>query len=404
MNVLFLSTENPYPPDHGHRIRTYNTLEYISRHHDVHYRGFIKNISETKNLEPLRKMCRSAEAFVVPDEGSKIRFAISLLGNMVSRYPYSCEKYYTRDMIRSIQKVLDDGRIDLVHFDILHMARYRGICDKTPAVLIQHNVEFLRVKRLSENSDSIVFKLFTHFQYKKLHGFEKEMCARFDSCAAVSDNDMQILKEMSPSANITVIPNGVDTEYFSPGAGEADCRSMVWVGGMKDLYNKEAVDYFCDEIFPTIYREIPDVKFTAVGKVPTRKLLDLASVNGNVKALGYVDDVRPYINSSSVFVAPIKSGGGTKLKILTALSMAKPVVTTSIGAEGIDVNEDEHIIIADDAKVFAQKTVMLLKQPEYAAKMGTKAREVMIEKYGWESVGRKLDRLYRDILKTSREQ
>ncbi len=140
------------------------------------------------------------------------------------------------------------------------------------------------------------------------------------------------------------------------------------------------------------------MKLTVVGKSPPKKLLQLSETNRNVKVVGYVEDVRPYINSSAIYIAPIKSGSGTKLKVLNALSMAKPVVTTSIGAEGIDVKDGEHLLIADDAKVFADKTIELLKNPELAMKLGQNGRRLMIEKYDWEIIGQKMLRVYEELV------
>lgn len=167
---------------------------------------------------------------------------------------------------------------------------------------------------------------------------------------------------------------------------------------MADMYNKEAVNYFCNEVFPLVQEEVKDVKFTVVGKSPTRTLIELSKKNTNVLPVGYVEDIRPYVDTSAVFVAPIKSGGGTKLKVLNALAMAKPVVTTSVGAEGIEAKDGEHIAIADDAPTFARKVVELLRNPERATRMGKNGRDLILDKYDWRMIAREQDKLYRDII------
>lgn len=399
MNVLFLSTENPYPPDSGHLLRTYNILRHAAREHDVYFLGFIKKKEDAAHAEPIRKMCKTADVFVIPDDVSRARLGLSLFLNLFSPLPYISSKYYRKDLNKRMMEIIRNNRIDVVHFDMLHMARYRRKIKDLPSVLVEHNVESLRLRRLSENSKNPILKLFLFYQYIKLYRFERREPRFFDVCTPVSRNDADKLEEMGAGGNLTVIPNGVDTEYFKPGNKKATPQSLVWVGSMSDMYNAEAVNYFCEEVFPLILREMPDIRFTAVGKSPTKKLLRLAAANSNVKAVGYVDDVRGAMERAAVYIAPIRSGGGTKLKVLNALSMARPVVTTTVGAEGIEVVDGEHLLIADDAKLFAEKTIGLLRDPARAAGLGENGRRLMLEKYDWDIIGGKMNSIYEDLLK-----
>jgi len=400
MNILFISTENPYPPDHGHHIRTYNILRYLAKRHSVYFLSFIKNEGELRYLAEIEKFCKSADVCILPDEISKWRFYLSILSNFFSPLPYVAEKYYQRSMKEKIRQVVERNGIDIVHFDMLPLARYRKEAKTIPTILVEHNVESLRVKRLTENSRNTLFKLFMYYQYIKLSAFEKKEVSRFDLCTAVSDEDVNILKKMSSKAKIIVIPNGVDTSYFAPKGENRIERSMIWVGSMADVYNREAMEFFCSEIFPLIQAEIPDVELTVVGKSPPKRLLDLEKGNKNVKVVGYVNDVRPYIDAAAVYVAPMKSGSGTKLKVLNALSMAKAVVTTSIGAEGIHVKDNEHLLIADDPVLFAKKTIELLRDPERAAKIGENGRRRMCDEYDWESIGQRMDEVYHGLVRS----
>jgi len=397
-NVLFLSTENPYPPDHGHYIRTYNILKYIAKDYNVYFLGFIKNKNDFGKVEPIRKMCKTADVFVLPDDVSKLRFYTSLFLNLFSLFPYIAQKYYQKTMVNEIRAIIKHNRIDIVHFDMLHLARYRTEVEGIPAILTEHNVESLRILSLLKNSRNFIFKTFMYLQYLKLKRFEKRVCPDFDVCVTVSEDDLRSLKAMNPSAKFTVVPNGADTSYFAPDGRYPLPDSLIWVGGMDSMYNREAVDFFLNEIFPLIQRKMPDVKFTAVGKSPTKKLLHLAEINKNVNPVGYVHNVRPYINSAAVYVAPIKSGGGTKLKVLNALSMAKPIVTTSAGAEGIDVKDSEHLMIADDPVFFAERTINLLRNPEYAARLGKNGRRLIVKKYDWGIIGKRMNKIYDEVI------
>ena len=398
MNILFLSTENPFPPDHGHYLRTYNVLKYLAVHHNVFFLAFIKSEEELNNVEPIREICKSADVFIIPDNVSKIKFLISLLLNFFSPLPYIAQKYYRNDMRQKVREILKRERIDVVHFDMLHLARYRNELDGIPSVLTEHNVESSRILTLLKNSSNFIFKSFMFLQYVKLKKFESLACKDFNVCVAVSETDKSMLETMSPSARFVVVPNGVDTTYFAPDELCPDANTVIWAGSMNDMYNSEAVDFFLDEVFPLIHQEIPNIKFTAIGKAPTKKLLSLAKRNKYAIPVGYVDDVRPYINSAAVYIAPIKSGGGTKLKVLNALSMAKPVVTTSVGAEGIDAIENEHLLIADDPRAFAEKTIYLLKNPEFASRLGANGRKLIVKKYDWKIIGEKMNRIYDGLL------
>jgi len=237
MNVLFLSTENPYPPNHGHHIRTYNTLKYIAKRHDVYFLSFIKKVEDSDHIEPIKKICKSADFFIIPDDISKIRLIISLIINIFSTYPYVVQKYYRKEMLNKMHEINNTNKIDLIHYDMLHLSRYHDDFKNTPSILIEHNVESLRVKRLMENSKNYLFKFYMWLQYLKLFRFEKSSCSVFDYCAAVSENDKAILRKMNSDANIIVIPNGVETSYFKPSNTNIEPNSLVWVG-LQDRFRR----------------------------------------------------------------------------------------------------------------------------------------------------------------------
>jgi sugar transferase (PEP-CTERM/EpsH1 system associated) len=396
MNILFLSTEVPYPPNHGHYIRTYNILKYLAQRYDVHFLGFIKK-QEKIEMEPINKICKSTKVFDIPDSVSRPRLILSLFRNLFSRYPYIAQKYYSVNMEKEIRRIIENDKIDIIHYDMLHLARYRDCVGNIPSVLTEHNVESERVYRLAKNSHNIVFKLFMYLQYIKLRNFEKKAISEFDLCITVSANDMQTLSEMSPDVHFEEIPNGVDTSFYTPDSEVSFNKSLVWAGGMKDFYNQQAVLFLLESIYPIIKAYMPGIRMTLVGKCNSERILSLAKRN-SVHMTGYVEDVRPFINSASVFVAPILSGGGTKLKVLNAMAMAKPVVTTSVGAEGIEAQNGVHLIIADDPAEFAEKTVYLLKNPGIARKIGENARSLILEKYDWKVIGPKMIKIYEETI------
>ena len=395
MKILFLSPESPFPPDHGHHLRTFNILKTLSNQNEIFFLGFAKHKRELEYVKELKKFCVSVDLLLVPEVKWKI--FLSLLFNFFSPLPYTVQKFVHKKASKRIKQIVRENKIDIVHFDLLHMGTYYKDVRNLQKILENHNVESLRMLRWAQIEKNVLTKLYLYLQYLKLYRFEKTTCPKFDKCTVVSDFDQNVLMKMSPSASFVKIPNGVDVEYFKPQNVEFIENSLIWTGGLGDANNSNAVHYFLDEILPLIQLKIPNVKVRFLGKAMTTKVLSKAQENPNIQAIGYVDDVRPHIHRSSVFFAPLLSGSGTKLKVLNALSLGKAVVTTSIGAEGINVKNGENIVIADDPREFADKTVYLLQNPEIAKNMGGKARQVVEKYYDWRIIGQKIYNVYNNV-------
>ncbi|MDZ7336504.1 MAG: glycosyltransferase family 4 protein [candidate division KSB1 bacterium] len=398
MKILFLSTENPYPPDHGHHIRTLNILEGLAKQNEIYFIGFAQHQKELAHCTYLENLCKNVLIFRIKQGIFKWRYYLRLSLNLFSRYPYTVQRYLMSDVKKAIAQMISKNDIDLVHVDMLHLAAYHDEIGERACVLVDHNVESLRMRRWMTVETNIIIKLYIYFQYLKLKHFEKQMCAVFDRCVVVSDVDKEILCKMTGTDNFTVIPNGVDTEYFKPGNTNYDPYGLVWVGGMEGPYNRDAVIFFIDDIFPLIETKIPTARVTFVGASPPAKLIKKAKENSNVKVVGYVDDVRPYVDQAAIFVAPIRSGSGTKIKILNALAQQKAVVTTSIGAEGIDIIPDQHFMIADSAREFADAIIYLFKNQHRIVELGRNGRKLVEEKYSWQQINRQVERLYQALV------
>lgn len=294
---------------------------------------------------------------------------------------------------------MTEKNIDFVHVDILPLAIYYYEFKHLPKVLVNHNVESLRLYRWMKIEKNIFKKLYLYIQYLKLARFEKTMCPKFDRCVVVSEDDRQVLKKLCAFDNFVLLPNGVDIHYYqAQEAGKMIDHRLIWVGGMRFAYNADAVDYFLEEIFPLIQVRIPEVKVSFIGNFPTPKLLKWARNNKSVIVHGYIDDIRPYMQEATVFIAPIRIGSGTKLKVLNAMAMEKAVITTTVGAEGIKATPGEDLLIADSPLEFAEKTVFLLQHPEIVRKIGKNARKVIEEYYDWEVIGKKMHELYEDVV------
>ncbi len=395
MNILFLSTENPFPLDHGHHLRTYHVLKALAEVHTVHFIAFTQDNSGSKYKPQLQAFCKSVDIYKLKYRGWRQAF-LSVL-NLFSSLPLIAQKYYDTQVASRIKELIVAHKIDLVHFDLLHLAQYRKTINGLPSILVNHNVESLRVFRWSKVERNLLMKLFLRYQYSKLKKFEKKVCLEFDRCTVVSETDKEILTKLCGRGNFVIIPNGVDVHYFHASNAVPVANTLVWAGSMSGAYNRDAVIYFLEEIWPLIQNEISNTRVTFVGSSPPEILKRMAAQSVNVECTGYVEDVRPYIEKSAVFIAPLRSGSGTKVKVLNAMSQGKPVVTTAIGAEGIEAQPDEDIVIADDPAEFARKTVYFLKHSEEAKKIGQRARSLIEKKYDWEVINRTIRQVYKEF-------
>ena len=394
MNILFLSTENPYPPDGGHHLRTFNVLKILASRHKVYFVGFAQDKSEFKYIPEIKKFCETVDIYKVSETGYNRAFFLLACKNVFSKQPLIAQRYFIPEARRRIKQLLVEGSIDLVHMDMLALGLYRGILGDTPVILTNHNVESLRIYRWMQIEKNLAIKCFLFYQYQKLRAFEQRICPEFDRCIVVSEYDRNYLKNLCGVDNFVVIPNGVDVRYFKPESGEVRRDHLVWVGGMTGPYNSDAVDFFIEKIWSLLKDKVPGATIDFAGGGPTQMLRNKALEDKSVHVLGFVPDIRPIVHRASVFVAPIRIGSGTKIKILNAMAQAKPVVATTTAAEGIDVTPDENILIADDPEEFAKKILYLFRNEEMRRRIGEKARELMERKYSWDVISENIHKTY----------
>ena len=314
-------------------------------------------------------------------------FYLELGLNLVSSHPYAIKKYEAAAMSREINELARKDAFDLLVCDFLAPAANvpRGLT--TPTVLFQHNVEAMIWKRHYEVQTNPVKKAYLYGQWQKMRRFEKEMCRRFDSVIAVSAEDREQMKHEYGAEAVFDVPTGVDTEFFRPsGTVKAKPHSMVFTGSMDWLPNEDAIRYFVREIMPLIKKQVADATLTVVGRNPPPALVDLSKEDPSLIITGRVDDVRPYMESAAAYIVPLRIGGGTRLKIFEAMAMEKPVVSTTIGAEGLPLTDGVELLLADEPAAFADAVIKLFKDSRYAQQLGERAATVVRENHGWRQV------------------
>ena len=332
------------------------------------------------------------EVITVPHTPSAkftVGFYVDLVKNSFSVLPYFMQKYRSREMREAILAQLRARKFDVVVCDFLMPAINFPDRLGTPSVLFQHNVEAQIWQRHYEVQRNPVIKAFLWRQWRKTFNYERLTCQKFDLVVAVSPEDAALMHKNYGAENLAVVPTGVDTEYFSSGKdGMARGFNIVFTGSMDWLPNDDAIRWFATSILPKIRREVPDVSLTVVGRDPSASLVDSFRHDASIRFTGRVEDVRGFMDQASVYVVPIRIGGGTRLKIYEAMSMGLPIVSTTVGAEGLSFSNGIDIVIQDDADSFAGAVIELLSDNALARKMGAAAERRARTELDWQNVAR----------------
>jgi sugar transferase (PEP-CTERM/EpsH1 system associated) len=400
MKLLWVKAGGLLPPDTGGKIRSFNILKQLARKHDITLFTFYPEHSG--DLHPAGSEMFSKLVCVplpLPPRrslGEYARYARMLLAGR----PFTIDKYFYPEVRRRYTALLASTAFDLIVCDFIFPAPL--IEWKTPPskILFTHNVEAQVWARHSKIASNPVVKLACWLESRALQRAERRYVQLADYVLAVSENDRASFAQYADPHRISVIPTGVDTEYFQPGVPSGSVPEQpdttVFTGSMDWMPNEDGVAYFVEKILPLIRREIPEAAFWAVGRRPPRRLQSLAS--HSVVVTGAVEDIRPYLAKAALCVVPLRSGSGTRIKIFEAMAMGKAVVSTSMGAEGLPVRHGDNIILADDPADFARQVVDLLRDPPRRQQLGHAARQLVEENYGWPAVAAYFDRIIQAAL------
>ena len=403
MKILYLSLRFPYPPHSGDRIRTYNILKHLSRRHSISFISFVQSPQEANCMGQLREYCDQIRTI----EFSELRAYGNCMLYFSFAEPFQVVYWHSQEMQRQVNEMMDKNGFDIIHAQFFRMAQYTmGFADNRK-ILDSCDSYWLNLSRRARLDRGLSWPLLK-VEANRVKIYETEVARRFDMVTMVSPLDRDCLLSVNSDIPVSVVPMGVDLEYYQPSHSRvAECEekegnreeygpNLLFTGTIRYFPNSDAVLYFYNEIFPLIKDAVPNAKFYVVGNYPPRKISKLMS-NGDVVVTGHVEDVRPYFAKSAVFVCPLRSGSGMQAKILEAMAMCVPVVTTSIGSEALEATEGRDIIVADNARKFAQEVVRLLRNKELRQSVAQNARNLVEEKYGWSSVVKRFDMIYENI-------
>jgi sugar transferase (PEP-CTERM/EpsH1 system associated) len=388
VRILWLKTELLHPVDKGGKIRTYNMLKQLKCDHDITYLALDDGTASETARANATEYCH--KLISVPHR-TRPKFSAGfygeLLANLFSPLPYFMKKYQSRGMRQAIEQLLEQEEFDVLVCDFLQPSI--NLPDELPlgTVLFQHNVESMIWKRHYEVQRNPLKKAYLYRQWRKTWAYERSACRKFDMVVAVSAADEERMRAEFGLTHAASVPTGVDVDYFRPrNATMPDKHNIVFTGSMDWLPNEDAMQYFIREVLPLIREALPHVSLTIVGRNPYPSLVELSRLDASIIVTGRVDDVRPYIERAAAYIVPIRIGGGTRLKIYEAMAMEKPVVSTTIGAEGLPLNDGQELLLADTPTAFSAAVVRLLTTPDSARRLGQRGALAVRRQFGWERV------------------
>ena len=376
----------------GFRTRVFQMLRHLAARHEVVLLTYARQ-TERPDIEALRR--HGIEAHTVPSEWPtglrKRQLQAASLGAGAS---YQLRLHRSDAMQRALDWLVANRSFDIVQLEtnLMSWLNTRGA---GPVVLDEHNIEYELLARTADEEDSPLRRLFNRLECRKVRREERHAWEQADACIFTSEREAAIVRRRLPNQQIAVVPNGVDIEYFHPTAAPPVSESIVFTGLMSYRPNVDGAVWFVEEVLPRIRAARPAVTFTIAGARPPREVLRLAGAG--VRVTGALPDMRPVIAEAAVLVAPLRMGSGTRLKVVEGLSMGKAMVSTSLGCEGIAVQDGEHLRIADSPEQFAAAVLHLFDDPAATMRLGAAGRAMVERCYGWDGIVRRLEKSYETL-------
>jgi glycosyltransferase involved in cell wall biosynthesis len=408
MRILFLTQVLPYPLDAGPKTRAYYVLRYLAQSHDVTLVSFVRDTDTTEATDHLRQYCSAVHT--VPIVRSFARDVGFLAQSLVANQPF----VITRDRSLAMRKrlaelVAAEGRFDAVHGDQLWMAPYvqhvhalsaQINCLPPARVLDQHNAVYMIFRRLANGESNPLKRQLALLEAHKVARFEAELCAECEHVVWVTREDYDavaaIARQDAPVVNSGIIPICVDTASQPALTRDLRGRRITFLGGLHYPPNAQGVLWFAEHIFPKVLAQAPDAVLTVIGKQPPDALAHINVPAANLDITGYVDDPKPYLAETRAFIVPLLAGGGMRVKILDAWRWGLPIVSTTVGAEGIVTTPEKDILLADDSDEFAAHVLCLLRNAQFGDRIAAGGRCSAERQYDWRRIYRSWDRVYGD--------
>ena len=368
----------PYPPFSGGRMRTYNLLKFLRDDCDVTLICFGRPEEMAHDYTPLGDLCD----YRVIERAESPGAARAAVMSLTSPRPVTMRLYGGDAMRSAIAECVNDRDFDVIHVESFYMMQNLPQDLKIPVLLSEPAIEYRVWAQHARIAAPSITRPGVALEALKMRIIEPRVWASADAVGAMSSLDAEIIQRRAPNANIMLTPNGVDVDYFTPDSSvERKPNTAIYMGDYKYFPNTDAVLYFIRDIMPRIKEARPDFHFIVLGKDPPAEIKALAGPD--ITVTGLVDDTRPYLQASAVFVCPLRSGSGTRFKLMEATACGCPVVSGSIGCEGLNAVDGQHMLIRDEPQDFADAVLSLLNDPDRGQALANEGREWVIENHAW---------------------
>lgn len=397
MKILLLTPQRPYPPHQGTTLRNFNLIKQLANHHELHLLTFLEPDQTPHDPGPLPQFCRAIDTVPRPTRTIRTRLRQMLLTGR----PDMSWRLWSPEFARRLKQYLSKNQVDLVQIEGIEMAPYLPIVEqsspKSKIIYDAHNAEWILQKRACladvKTPRRWIAAMYSWVQWQRLRRYEADLLRRVDHTIAMSAPDEAALREVCPNAAMTVVPNGVDVAAYADYQGQAIPYDLLFTGKMDFRPNIDAVLWFGQQVWPLIQAKRPETTFAIVGQRPHPRLDVLRELPG-LTITGFVESVQPYLAGARVYVAPLRVGGGTRLKLMEAMAMGVPIVSTTVGAEGFPVAHEQELLLADTPIAFAEAVLALLQTPTRRAKVGQRGQQFAQENYDWKTLVPRLEQVY----------
>jgi polysaccharide biosynthesis protein PslH len=401
LNLLFLTPQLPFPPRQGTAIRNWGLINHLAERHSIWLLSFIEP-GQSPETPELRSACRQVVTLPVPR-----RTRAGRLRTLLSLQPDMAHRLWSPEYAAALTTLLRQTAFDFVHVEGIELASYlpfisRPLSDRPrPLTLYDaHNAEYLLQRRAFLNDLRLPARwlaaLYSLIQFPRLKKFEGDVCSGVDRVTCVSAQDAAVLRRLAAKVQPVIVPNGIDIDAYAanvPPAASGRPPYLVFTGKMDYRPNVDAALWFAEAIFPLIRARRPEMQFCIVGQKPSERLRKLDAQAG-VVVTGAVDDPRPYIAGAAVYVAPLRMGGGTRFKLLEAMALSRPIVSTRLGAEGFAVRSGQELLLADSPPAIAEAVLMLLNNPLQAQTLAQAGHAFARAGYDWSTIIPRLEAAY----------
>jgi polysaccharide biosynthesis protein PslH len=410
MRILWVKADKLLPVQNGGNIRTYHVLRYLSARHELTFYSYYGGTPDPDYERDLQQQLPGAVAVCTGKrELSGAARGLDYLAHLSAQPPYAVSRFAHAPVQKQLRTWFRERRFDVAVCDFLDAAVNFPGSLSIPSVLFQHNVESEIWRRHAATAGNPAKKMMYRMEFRKMLRYERAAVCKFQHVIAVSENDRSLMTRWVDGDRVTVVPTGVDLAHYRPDPAASDANAsaplITFVGAMDWEPNVDGVEYFCSEVWPQIKAEVPQARFRIVGRNPDRRVQKWASNptntndNGSIEVTGRVPSIVEHLRQSAVVIVPLRIGGGTRLKIYEAMATGKAVVSTTVGAEGLDVHHGRDIILADDPRSFAQAVIMILRDPELRRRYEKAAVETAA-RYDWPAIGER----FSEVLQSAAEK